>query len=62
MSESQYCDICKEDHPVEEFEHVSGGSQGTRNWFTLKCLHTGELFTCYYDEQIDEDVFDSNNA
>ena len=55
MIETQYCDICKTDHPVDAFRYIGGGWQGTRNWYTLECLNTGELFTCYYDEQTDEE-------
>lgn len=51
MSETQYCDICKTDHPVDAFRYIGGGWEGTRNWYTLECLNTGELFTSYYDEQ-----------
>ncbi len=55
MSETQYCDICKTDHPVDAFRYIGGGWEETRNWYTLECLNTGELFTSYYDEQTDEE-------
>lgn len=65
MNENQYCEICKTEHPVEEFEHVSGGwvndGDVSRNWFTLKCLRTGKEFSIYFDEPVDDDEQDGQS-
>lgn len=64
MDEKQFCDVCKTEHSVNEFEHVSGGwitdtnrygELVSHNWFTLKCLRTGKEFSIYYDETVSEE-------
>lgn len=54
-----FCQVCNQNHDLDQFEHIGGGSSrvlGGRelNWITLRCLMTDEIFQEQWFEDLVE--------